>query len=148
MTLDEKIEALGKCKPGESCFGCTLYESAIKDERAQSQNCHNFAYEVILELRGENKELTRENKALRDACCQIYDMAQGSIKGDKAISIALKACSLSRKSAVEDMRDRLLELYSGEGITDDMHVAVGVIRQNIIDVSKEQLEGTVEPPSE
>ena len=47
--------------------------------------------------------------------------------------------SIAKTEAVKEFAERLKELYTDESITDDMHCFIGVIKQNIDDISEEMI---------
>ena len=88
------------------------------------------------------KELTKEIKDLEEDHERVDEQAEADIHGN--IAVGGTSChwcmDKTRYDTVRKMQERLKELYTDEIITDDMTVAIGVIKQNIDDVAKEMLE--------
>ena len=106
----------------------------------------NAIIEVIVtakKLENRVKELTEEIKDLEAEYDRVYEQAEADIHGNMADGgMSCHWCMDETKAdTVKRMQERLKELYTDEIITDDMTVAIGVIKQNIDDIAKELLEG-------
>lgn len=70
----------------------------------------------------------------------IVRVSRGSGKTAHLREVGRIKADVIRADTVRKMQERLKELYIDENITDDMNVAIGVIKQNIDDIAKEMLE--------
>lgn len=128
-----------------------LRETQIKFEKAEHDR-DRYARKI--------EELTEENERLRwiSASVCVGDVmtpeemeelravpGHGDPVGEPGECVLKHKCVAD---TVRKMRDRLKELYTDEIITDDMTVAIGVIKQNIDDVAEEIAEGVCDAPKD
>ena len=111
MTDAEIIKALEHHKK-HRCYGCPLQEL--------ESSCTDRVCSIALALiNRQQAEIERLHKAHRLNLLTQLDISE-KIKAE----------------AIKEFEERLIELYTDEHITDDMHCSIGVIKQNIYDVKK------------
>jgi hypothetical protein len=135
-----------------SCFGFMQRCIALENECADlSDIVENYRVELaetrvaLAEANEEKRKLAEENERLHVALntdISIVRMSRGSGKTSHLREVGRIRVDAIRANAVREMAERLEELYTDEVITDDMTVSIGVIKQNIKDITKEMLEET------
>ena len=134
---EEIVKALECHASGKlvECEQCPLDKAHLFNATCVQTMCEN-ALTLI-------KELIEEIKDLEADYDRVYEQAEADIHANMADGgTSCHWCmDKTRVDTVKRMQERLKELYTDEIITDDMTVAIGVIKQNIDDVAKELTEG-------
>ena len=117
----------------------------LTEENQKWQKYYDIMDSACRELSSKCDKLTEEIKDLEEEYDRVYEQAAADIYGN--IADGGTSCNWcmdkTKADTVKRMQEQLKELYTDEIITDDMTVAIGVIKQNIDDVAKEMLEDKV-----
>ncbi len=117
MTDAEIIKALECCK-NDDCDNCPN----------NFGNCYanlaGYALDLISRQKAEIEKLTYQVNRLKK-----YDE-------ERDIRLHTRLIATAKAEAINKFVERLIELYTDEHITDDMHCSIGVIKQNIYDMKE------------
>lgn len=94
-----------------------MKDSEIMRLKSMNQAKLDLIHDLRTDLEMANMEIERLQK----------------IFGEKSKALT---CAEVRVKAINEFAERLIELYTDEHITDEMHCSIGVIKQNIYDVKK------------
>lgn len=111
------VEMLERCIDGSDCDSCDYVDNCA---------CKEYLLQDAIDLINHQKaEIERLSNFVSEERC--YEIAREMIP---------HFVKQARNEAIKEFAKKLMELYTDEHITDDMHCSVGVIKQNIYDVKK------------
>lgn len=122
MTDNEIIKALECCNRLANQTSCDDCPYQFSDEK-----CSSKLIDDALDLISRQKaEISVKTKLLNKAVDEIeklqpYKLHYGNMKAE----------------IVKEFKDRLIDCYTDEAITDDMTCSIGVIKANIHDIARE-----------
>ena len=113
------------CTKGEDCKHCPL----IKELPYCSDDIMVDALDLIKHQQAEIERLNTEN---------MLTISERNAFRTSFYEVS-KQLKHAKSEAIKEFAERLKELYTDESITDDIHCFIGVIKQNIDDISEEMI---------